>query len=482
MASVVTPQSNYYVGFTTTNPQTGNVRDADVLPTAVVNRNGADDPGFPLTVVRLDLGRYMASGVVPAGYQAGDIYNVAITATVLGVQGKAWVDHGVVDSKVSASDPWATALPGTYQAGTAGNILGARLDAAVSSRSTYAGGPVQSVTSPVTVGTNYDKAGYSLATAPPSAAQVAAAVWTDVVAGDFTAANSPGRILVGRLGGAFSGDTSQFTATALANAPGGSGGSGADPWLAMLPGAYAAGTAGYILGNRLDAAVSTRSTFAGGAVASVTLPVTVGTNNDKTGYALATAPPTAAQVATAVWTDTTPTDLQTAGSPGRILVQQLGGAFTPNVSVFTAAALANTPPGPAEPDPWTTVLPGVYASGSAGRILGAFLDAAVSSRSTYAGGPVASVTAPVTVGSIPDKTGFVLAPTGLDQIAITPPTGPATKFPQMLIQVWRRFFRRVRKDMATTTIRTYADNGTTVLTTQQFTDDSLGTEEVSAAT
>lgn len=40
--------------------------------------------------------------------------------------------------------------------------------------------------------------------------------------------------------------------------------------------------------SRLDAAVSTRSTYAGGAVASVTAPVTVGTNNDKTGYSLAT--------------------------------------------------------------------------------------------------------------------------------------------------------------------------------------------------
>lgn len=38
--------------------------------------------------------------------------------------------------------------------------------------------------------------------------------------------------------------------------------------------------------TNLDAAVSTRSTYAGGAVASVTAAVTVGTNNDKTGYAL----------------------------------------------------------------------------------------------------------------------------------------------------------------------------------------------------
>jgi hypothetical protein len=38
-----------------------------------------------------------------------------------------------------------------------------------------------------------------------------------------------------------------------------------------------------------------------GAVGSVTSPVTVGTNNDKTGYSLATAPPTAAAIADAVW-------------------------------------------------------------------------------------------------------------------------------------------------------------------------------------
>ena len=38
-----------------------------------------------------------------------------------------------------------------------------------------------------------------------------------------------------------------------------------------------------------------------GAVGSVTSTVTVGTNNDKTGYSLATAPPTAAAIADAVW-------------------------------------------------------------------------------------------------------------------------------------------------------------------------------------
>ena len=61
----------------------------------------------------------------------------------------------------------------------------------------------------------------------------------------------------------------------------------ADPWAVALPGSYALGTAGAILGQNLDVRVSTRSTYAGGSVASVTAPVTVGVNNDKNGYLLA---------------------------------------------------------------------------------------------------------------------------------------------------------------------------------------------------
>lgn len=55
------------------------------------------------------------------------------------------------------------------------------------------------------------------------------------------------------------------------------------------------------LSNRGDDMLFTQSVvssapFTGGAVASVTAPVTVGTNNDKTGYALSVTPPTAAQI------------------------------------------------------------------------------------------------------------------------------------------------------------------------------------------
>jgi hypothetical protein len=72
-------------------------------------------------------------------------------------------DATVFPTGGSASDPWATLLPGSYAAGTAGAILGGNLDVKISTRSTYAGGPVASVSSPVTVGTNSDKTGYTLA-------------------------------------------------------------------------------------------------------------------------------------------------------------------------------------------------------------------------------------------------------------------------------------------------------------------------------
>jgi hypothetical protein len=75
-------------------------------------------------------------------------------------------------------------------------------------------------------------------------------------------------------------------------------------------------------------------------------------------------------------------------------------------------------PGASVVDPWTVSLPGSYATGSAGAILGTNLNAQVSTRSIYAGGPVASVTAPVTVGTNNDKMGYALASSGLDTITI----------------------------------------------------------------
>jgi len=157
------------------------------------------------------------------------------------------------------------------------------------------------------------------AASAPSAAAVADAVWDEALAG-HAGAGSAGAALT-------------------------AAGSAGDPWATLIPGSYGDGTAGKIVGGYLDAAISTRLATAGytapptpaqiwsadtrqltsaqsfnltgnitgnlsgsvgsvtgavgsvtGAVGSVTGGVTVTTNNDKTGYSLASAPPSATAI------------------------------------------------------------------------------------------------------------------------------------------------------------------------------------------
>ena len=78
------------------------------------------------------------------------------------------------------------------------------------------------------------------------------------------------------------------TAGSVAEALAAAGGAG-DPWITALPGAYSTGTAGNILGNRLNAAITTR--LASGSTATIAFPnTTVGTvtvNSDMRGTDLA---------------------------------------------------------------------------------------------------------------------------------------------------------------------------------------------------
>jgi hypothetical protein len=72
-----------------------------------------------------------------------------------------------------------------------------------------------------------------------------------------------------------------------------------------------------------------------------------------------------------------------------------------------------------------------------------------------------------------------LASDALDDIAITAPSAPATTFPGMVIQLWRRFFKKVT--LTSTQLKTYADDGTTVATTQTVSNDG-STQTQGAAT
>lgn len=84
-------------------------------------------------------------------------------------------------------------------------------------------------------------------------------------------------------------------------------------------------------------------------------------------------------------------------------------------------------------------------------------------------GSVGSVTNPVTAGTVSDKTGYALAATGLDAIPITAPAGVASTFREIVVQGWRRMFKKAT--MTATQMVTYADDGTTPLTTQAVSDD-----------
>ena len=83
----------------------------------------------------------------------------------------------------------------------------------------------------------------------------------------------------------------------------------------------------------------------------------------------------------------------------------------------------------------------------------------------------------VTVATNNDKTGYKLASDGLDSISTTAPSGVASNFREMMVQVWRRFFRKTTK--TSSQIKTYADDGTTVTTTQAISND--GTTQTQGA-
>jgi hypothetical protein len=96
-------------------------------------------------------------------------------------------------------------------------------------------------------------------------------------------------------------------------------------------------------------------------------------------------------------------------------------------------------------------------------------------------GTLAHVAEVDTVSDLTDKTGFSLSAAGLNAISVTDPGGVAATWPQMLVAIWRLWFKGSSKTVSDLTIKTYADDGTTVRTTQNYTDDGAGNQTRSAA-
>lgn len=156
-----------------------------------------------------------------------------------------------------------------------------------------------------------------------------------------------------------------------------------------------------------------------GAVGSVTADVTVGTNKDKTGYSLSTSPPTA----TAIRQEIEGANYMLAAIKGIVdKVDTMLEEGEDEDYVFTEASLVNAPAGGnggagftvqdivdgildealedhdiagsvgagiaaagSAGDPWATLIPGSYGDGTAGKIVGGYLDAAISTRLATAG-------------------------------------------------------------------------------------------------
>jgi hypothetical protein len=226
-------------------------------------------------------------------------------------------------------------------------------------------------------------------------------------------------------------------------------------------------------------------TTAGGAVSTVTTVTNAGADTSGTTTLLARLTTGRASnldnLDAAISTRSTYAGADTSGTTtllGRLTTGRAGNLDTLDAAVSTRSTYAGGDTS------GTTTLLTRLTTGRASNLDN--LDAAVSTRSTYAGGAVASgnvggsvasVTAPVTVGANSDKTGYALGATGLDAISTTAPTTMSgVTFRQMVVMVFRRFFKASAKSESALTITNFADDGTTPIGTQPFTDDGAGTE------
>jgi hypothetical protein len=126
-------------------------------------------------------------------------------------------------------------------------------------------------------------------------------------------------------------------------------------------------------------------------------------------------------------------------------------------------------------DPWATDLAaGGYTATQAGALVNGLVVSAIDVGSRL---PAALVAGKIDahVGSMADG---VVTESKITVPAVA--TGPAAGILGMVQQIWRRFFKRTVKDKDALTIKTYADDGTTVKTTQAYTSDTH-TDDLGAA-
>lgn len=249
--------------FTTANPTTGAAADADSLPTGTLVINGTDN-GATVTVTNIDTGRYKAAVTLPT-IASGDTVQLAVAATVSSVAGKAiiWTETGDTKRNSDLNDAAA--------------VSAVSIRSEIDSNSTQLAAIVNDTNELQTNQGNW-------LTATGFSTHSAADVWLSAT-----------RTLTSY--GSLAGDTASAV------------------WDTLLTGITTVGSIGKLIKDYLDAAITSRSTYAGADTAGTTTllsriigTLAAGTHNAQSGdsYARLGAPAGASVSAdvAAVKTDT----------------------------------------------------------------------------------------------------------------------------------------------------------------------------------
>lgn len=136
---------------------TGNVGGNVAGSVASVTGNVGGNVAGSVASVTGNVGGNVAGSVGSVTGDIGGLAAGAITDVADAVWDATLADHldsgstgEALNAAGAAGDPWITALPGAYGAGTAGFIVGTNLNATVSSRSTYAGADTAGTTTLLT--------------------------------------------------------------------------------------------------------------------------------------------------------------------------------------------------------------------------------------------------------------------------------------------------------------------------------------------
>lgn len=279
---------------------------------------------------------------------AQDLEDAVWDATLADHQDSGSTGEALGDAS-SAGDPWNTSLPGAYSAGTAGYIIGNNLDQPVS--------------------------------------EVPGDTW-DVALASHVDSGSTGEAL---------------------NAAGAAG----DPWITALPGAYGAGTAGYILGNNLDAPVSDTATAAALATAQADLDTITGSDGaiiasgtqtfDMTGDITGSLSGSVGSVTARVTANTDQLAGQTVTAAAGVTFPTSVASPT-NITAGTITTVTNLTNAPTNGDLTATMKASVTTAATAATPTAAAVTGAVGSVTGNVGGNV--------VGSVGSVTGAVGSVTG----------------------------------------------------------------------